>query len=118
VIGFWQEFKAANALEALKSQPALKARVLRDGQWHEIDAPELVPGDVIRLRLSDIIPADAKLIEGEYLAVDQSALTGESLPVNRNPAKSPIPARSPNKARWSRWSLPPAATLPSDAPPG
>jgi len=83
VIGFWQEFKAANALEALKNQLALKARVLRDGQWCEIDAAELVPGDIIRLRLGDIIPADAKLIGGDYLAIDQSALTGESLPVNK-----------------------------------
>jgi H+-transporting ATPase len=82
-VGFWQEFKAANALEALKNQLALKARVLRDGQWREIDATELVPGDVIRVRLGDIIPADARLVEGGYLAVDQSALTGESLPVNK-----------------------------------
>jgi H+-transporting ATPase len=87
VIGFWQEFKAANALEALKHQLALKARVLRDGQWREIDATEVVPGDVIRLRLGDIIPADAKLIEGDYLAIDQSALTGESLPVNKKPGE-------------------------------
>jgi H+-transporting ATPase len=87
VIGFWQEFKAANALEALKHQLALKARVLRDRQWREIDAAELVPGDVIRLRLGDIIPADAKLIEGDYLAIDQSALTGESLPVNKKPGE-------------------------------
>ena len=87
VIGFWQEFKAANALEALKSQLALKARALRDGQWNEIDAAVLVPGDVIRLRLGDIIPADAKLIEGDYLAIDQSALTGESLPVNKKPGE-------------------------------
>jgi H+-transporting ATPase len=83
VVGFWQEFKAANALEALKHQLALRARVLRDGQWQEIDAAELVPGDVIRLRLGDIIPADAKLMEGDYLSVDQSALTGESLPVDK-----------------------------------
>jgi H+-transporting ATPase len=82
-IGFWQEYKAANALEALKSQLALKARALRDGAWDEIDAAELVPGDVVRLRLGDIIPADTKLVEGEYLSVDQSALTGESLPVNK-----------------------------------
>ena len=87
VIGFWQEFKAANALDALKNQLALKARVLRDGQWREVDAAELVPGDVIRLRLGDIIPADTKLVEGEYLAVDQSVLTGESLPVNKKPGE-------------------------------
>ncbi|MFZ0470503.1 MAG: plasma-membrane proton-efflux P-type ATPase [Thiogranum sp.] len=82
-VGFWQEYKAANALEALKQQLALRARVLRDRHWGQIDAVELVPGDIIRLRLGDIIPADAVLIEGDYLAVDQSALTGESLPVNR-----------------------------------
>jgi H+-transporting ATPase len=82
-IGFWQDFKAANALDALKRQLALKARVLRDSRWGDIDADQLVPGDVIRLRLGDIIPADAKLIDGGYLAVDQSALTGESLPVDK-----------------------------------
>jgi H+-transporting ATPase len=83
VIGFWQEFKAANALEALKKQLALMARVLRDGHWQSIPAPDLVPGDVIRLRLGEIIPADVKLFEGDFLSVDQSALTGESLPVSK-----------------------------------
>jgi H+-transporting ATPase len=83
VIGFWEEHEAADALEALKEQLALKARVLRDGTWQEIEAQELVPGDVIRVRPGDIIPADIKLLEGEYLSVDQSALTGESLPVNK-----------------------------------
>ena len=83
VVGFWQEHQAANAVEALKKQLALKARVRRDGQWTEIDAVELVPGDVVRLRLGDIIPADVKLAEGDYLSEDQSALTGESLPVDK-----------------------------------
>ncbi len=80
-VGFWQEFTAGNAVEALKKQLAMKARVLRDGKWQEIDAKGLVPGDVIRIRLGDVIPADVKLISGTYLSVDQSALTGESLPV-------------------------------------
>jgi P-type E1-E2 ATPase len=62
---------------------ALKARVLRDGEWKIIPARELVPGDIIRLRMGDIVPADVKLIEGEYLTVDESALTGESLPVEK-----------------------------------
>jgi H+-transporting ATPase len=83
LVGFWQEYKAANALEALKKQLALKARALRDGKWQEIPAGQLVPGDIIRLRLGDIIPADVKLFEGDYLSVDQSALTGESLPVSK-----------------------------------
>jgi H+-transporting ATPase len=83
VVGFWQEYQAGNAVEALKKKLALKCRVLRGGQWQELDPKELVPGDVIRLRLGDIIPADVKLIEGDYLSVDQSALTGESLPVSK-----------------------------------
>jgi len=82
-IGFFEEHKAANALHALKEQLALKARALRDGAWSEIAARELVPGDILRLRLGDIVPADVKLIDGDYLRVDQSALTGESLPVDK-----------------------------------
>jgi len=83
VIGFWQEFKAANALEALKQQLALTARVLRDSRWQNLPASALVPGDVIRLGMGEIIPADVKLFEGDFLSVDQSALTGESLPVGK-----------------------------------
>jgi H+-transporting ATPase len=82
-IGFWQEMKASNALEALKAQLALKAKVLRDGTWQEIEARNIVPGDVVRIKIGDIIPADMKLIDGEYVSVDQAALTGESLPVNK-----------------------------------
>ncbi|MBN2692857.1 MAG: HAD-IC family P-type ATPase, partial [Burkholderiaceae bacterium] len=82
-IGFWQEYKASSALDALKKQLALKCRALRDGQWLQIDTAQLVPGDVVRVRLGDIVPADIKLLSGDYLSVDQSALTGESLPVSR-----------------------------------
>ena len=82
-VGFWQEHQAGNAVAALKNKLALKSRVRREGAWQVIDARELVPGDVIRLRAGDIIPADAKLIDGDYLSVDQSALTGESLPAGK-----------------------------------
>lgn len=82
-VGFWQEYTAGNAVAALMKQLALRARVLRDGKWREIDATQLVPGDIIRIRLGDVIPADVKLVEGDYLSVDQSALTGESLPVTK-----------------------------------
>jgi H+-transporting ATPase len=82
-IGFWQESKAANALDALKAQLALQARALRDGTWQELPAAQLVPGDLVRMRLGDIIPADVKLLEGDYISVDQAALTGESLPVGK-----------------------------------
>jgi H+-transporting ATPase len=84
-IGFWEENQAGKAIDALKAQLAIKARVLRDGGWINPPARELVPGDVIRLRLGDIIPADARLLDGDPLEVDQSALTGESLPATRSP---------------------------------
>jgi H+-transporting ATPase len=82
-IGFWQEFKADTAIAALKQTLALQARVLRQGAWRTISAQELVPGDIVEIHLGNIVPADVKLIEGDYLSVDQSALTGESLPVDK-----------------------------------
>jgi H+-transporting ATPase len=85
VVGFWEEYQAGNAIAALKAQLAIKARVRRDGKWTTLESRELVPGDVVRLRLGDIVPADARLLEGDPMEVDQSALTGESLPVTRNP---------------------------------
>ena len=83
VVGFWEEHQAGNAIEALKAKLAIKARVKRDGKWTTPEARELVPGDVIRMRLGDIVPADARLLEGDPVEVDQSALTGESLPAER-----------------------------------
>ena len=84
VIGFWQEYKADNAIELLKQRLALKARVLRDGNWQELSAKEIVPGDIIHVSSGDIIPADTKLMHG--ISADESALTGESLPVEKNPS--------------------------------
>jgi H+-transporting ATPase len=84
IVGFWQEHKAGNAIELLKQRLAIEARVLRDGKWQKMPAGELVPGDIARLRLGDIIPADVKLIDGDYLLTDESALTGESLPVEKH----------------------------------
>ena len=84
IVGSWQERKAGNAIELLKQRLAIKARVLRDGKWQETPAGKLVPGDIVRLRLGEIIPADVKLIEGDYLLTDESALTGESLPVEKH----------------------------------
>lgn len=84
VVGFWQENKADNAIELLKKRMALRARVLRDNKWVEVDARDLVPGDVVRIRLGEVVPADVKLMEGGYLMVDESALTGESLPVEKH----------------------------------
>ncbi len=83
VVGFWEEREAGNAIAALKAKLAVKARVLRDGKWVTPASRELVPGDVIRLRLGDIVPADARLLDGDQVEVDQSALTGESLPITR-----------------------------------
>ena len=83
VVGFWEEHQAGNAIAALKATLAIKARVKRDGKWINPAARELVPGDVIRVRMGDIVPADARLLEGDPVEVDQSALTGELLPAAR-----------------------------------
>jgi len=83
VVGFWQEHKADNAIELLKKRLAPTARVQRDGQWKGLPSGELVPGDLVRIRLGEIIPADLKLIEGDFIQVDESSLTGESLPVEK-----------------------------------
>jgi H+-transporting ATPase len=88
VVGFWEEHQAGNAIAALKAKLAIKARVRRDGEWILTEARELVPGDVIRVRFGDIVPADARLLEGDPIEVDQSALTGESLPAARKPGEA------------------------------
>jgi H+-transporting ATPase len=88
VVGFWEEHQAGNAIAALKAKLAINAQAKRDGKWTTPKASELVPGDVIRLRLGDIVPADARLLAGDPVEVDQSALTGESLPATRNPGEA------------------------------
>ena len=80
IVAFWEEQRASRAIASLRSQLAPQARVRRDGIWKTIPARELAPGDVIRVRLGDIVPADARLPAGASLDVDRAALTGESLP--------------------------------------
>ncbi len=83
ILGFVQEYRAERAIEALKKMISLKATVLRDGQESEIDASEVVPGDIILLDTGDKIPADARLLESVNLQTQEAALTGESLPVKK-----------------------------------
>ncbi|AEA33112.1 plasma-membrane proton-efflux P-type ATPase [Hippea maritima] len=84
-VDFYQESKALNAIKVLKQKLAKRALVLRDGKWSEVDAKYLVLGDVVKLKIGDIVPADVRLIGGGgFLLVDQSALTGESLPVEKS----------------------------------
>ena len=85
MVGFFEEHSAGKAIDALKAQLAVKARVQRDGKWSTPPARDLVPGDVIRMRLGDVVPADARLLDGDPVEVDESALTGESLPAERKP---------------------------------
>jgi H+-transporting ATPase len=84
-VGYTEERSAGKAIDALEAQLATDARGTRDGRSVTFPARELVPGDVIRLRLGDIVPADARLLDGDPLQVDESALTGESLPATRGP---------------------------------
>ena len=83
LLDFFQEHRALNALAALRQRMAQQVTVLRDGRFHVLPARELVPGDIVKLKIGDIVPADVQLLDGDYLAIDQSALTGESLPVTR-----------------------------------
>jgi H+-transporting ATPase len=80
---FWQDRKASNALAALKKGLAPEAIVLRDGKWSTLPAATLVPGDIVKVRFGGIVPADLRLVSGEYASIDQAALTGESLPVSK-----------------------------------
>jgi len=82
-LDFFQEHRALNALKALKQRLKAEIIVLRDGKFETIPARELVPGDIVRLRIGNIVPADVQLLQGDYLLIDQSALTGESLPVSK-----------------------------------
>ena len=82
-LDFFQEHRALNALKALKQHLAKTVVARRGGRFVTVSSKELVPGDVIKLRIGDIVPADVQLLEGDYLTIDQSAMTGESLPVGK-----------------------------------
>jgi H+-transporting ATPase len=85
-VDFYQESKALNAIAVLKKKLARKALVFRDDIWSDIDAKEIVPDDIVKVKIGDIVPADVQLLGGgDFLLVDQAALTGESLPVNKVP---------------------------------
>ena len=86
LLGFVQEYRAERAIEALRRMAALTATVLRDGEEVEIPARDLVPGDVILLRAGDVVPADARLVEAVNLQIEEAALTGESVPVEKHTA--------------------------------
>ena len=82
--GVYQEGKAEEAIEALKSMSSPAARVLRDGHMAEIDSKELVPGDIVALEAGDVVPADLRLLEANSLKIEEAALTGESVPVEKD----------------------------------
>lgn len=89
ILGFAQEFKAEKALAALKQMTTGVVKVLRDGVTIELPSTQLVPGDIIFLEEGDKIPADATLIEALHIEINEAALTGESLPVDKNTATEP-----------------------------
>src|SRR5690606_14384120 len=107
ILGFVQEVRAERSLAALKELSAPTARVLRGGVWERIPAADLVPGDIVALESGDRIPADVRLIRAESLYVEESALTGESVPVSKSAER--LPGRTcpwgtgRTWATWGRW---------------
>src|SRR6185369_12504105 len=83
-VNFWQTFRSSRAAEKLKASVMPTATVRRDGGWKEIAVRDVVPGDVFRLSAGDLVPADGQLVESKDLSVQESALTGESLPVDKH----------------------------------
>jgi magnesium-transporting ATPase (P-type) len=92
LIGFLQEGKAEKAMDAIRSMLSLDAAVTRDGQRSVVPAEQLVPGDVVHLQSGDKVPADVRLVESRSLRIDESALTGESVPVEKNVHPAPADA--------------------------
>ncbi len=99
VLGFVQEWKAEKALAALQRMLAPRCRIVRDGQAREIDARRLVPGDMVLLEIGDRVPADLRLLESRNLKIDESALTGESIPVAKR--EEPVAREAPLAERHS-----------------
>ncbi len=83
-VGFWQEFRSSNILQKLKALVQVNALVIRDGELHEIDALQVVPGDLLRLKAGRKVPADARIVESHHLEVNEALLTGESAPVKKS----------------------------------
>ena len=118
VVGFWEEFKADNEIEALKKNLALHSRVLRDGKWSDVEAKTLVSGDIVMVKLGNVVPADLKLVDGDYLSIDQAALTGESLPVDKKKNRRRVfridrangPDEWAGRRHWNEHSLRPHRT--------
>ncbi|KAJ6746169.1 PLASMA MEMBRANE ATPASE [Salix koriyanagi] len=110
-ISFIEENNAGNtAAAALMAGLAPKTKVFRDGKWVEEDAAILVPGDMISIKLGDIVPADARLMEGDPLKIDQSALTGESLPVTKHPGEGVFSGSTCKQGEIEAVVVPPVFT--------
>lgn len=84
IIGFWMEYQARQSMNALQEMDKVMAKVIRDGEEKEIDAEHLVPGDIIKLEAGSLVPADARLLDVSELSIDESPLTGESVPVSKD----------------------------------
>ena len=103
MVGFYQEYSAQNAVLALRAMTAPRARVIRDGEAVVLPAADVVPGDVLMLEAGDIVSADARLLEAHALETNESALTGESLPVDKS--ARPVPESAPLAERTDRVFL-------------
>ena len=104
-LNFVQTYRSQRAADRLRSQVALTATALRDGKWVEVRRREIVPGDIIHLCAGDLVPADARLIQAKDLHINEAALTGESLPVEKEAARTPRLPLRPGHLTFCIWVL-------------
>jgi hypothetical protein len=110
IVGFWEENEAGNAIEALKAKLAVKARMKQDEKRVTRPARELMPGDIIRLHLGDIVPADARLLEGDEVEVDQSALQVNRYQLHLNLVRQCFQVQLFDRVKSVHWSMPQVRT--------
>lgn len=104
-LDFFQDHRALNALKALKQRLTNEVIVLRDGNFQTIPARELVPGDIVKIKISNIVPDDVQLLSGDYLLIDQTALTGESLSVSKKINEVAYAIQLSSNEKCWRWLL-------------
>ena len=104
-VSYWHESRAEDAIRALKQKLSPTARVIRNGKQDTLPSKKLVPGDIVIVKMGDVVPADVKFLEDQQVSIDESALTGESVPADKNGGDLGFSGTSVNVERQKPWLL-------------